>query len=116
MSASGRYGEGLAGEPAMLDFVDWLTTRTNNGVVRWEVKSNVISTKLLGSTLLAEFLILAMPEGHMFGRKFTIRDQEGQQVFRESAAGCGKRVAACAVDRAFVYGVMERMGKMTRLE
>jgi len=92
----------------MLDFVDWLTTRTNNGQVRWEVKSGLISTKLLGP-LLAEFVIVSVAEG-LAWTEFTIRDDEGKEVFRAYPQHvAGKQSAHTQVTERLFAVVIERV-------
>jgi len=92
----------------MLGFVDWLTTRTNNGVVRWEVKPNLISTKLLGP-LLAEFVIVPVAASVAW-TEFTIRDDEGKEVFRACPQDvAGKESGHAQVAERLFEAVMERV-------
>lgn len=109
MSAPGPYAEGLGEDPLMLDFVDWLTTRTNNGLVSWDAKPNLITAKLLGP-LVAEFVIVSMADERVW-TQFTIRDEDGKEVFRAYPQNiAGEGLPHAQVTEGLFVAVMKRVG------
>jgi len=82
-------------------FVQWLTTRTIEGLALWENRPNGLISRLSGS-MFVQFITCASPWGQAW-RLFTVRDSNGE-LFQTTASTAGIETAplAAAVQALFL--------------
>ena len=97
-----KQTENSAQDFSSLDFIRWLAEKTAQAYLVWERRPNLISAAL-PERVLAQFVTSVTDEGNQAWRLFTIRDTNGEELYRMTSrsAACEPLTVALAIDKLF---------------
>ena len=85
-------------EDSYINFVKWLTSRTEDGNLKWDLQPNFLSARL--RAMVAQFATSKCTDHHRYWSVFTVCDDKAELI-RVSSFSCGNLPLTFAVSRLF---------------